>query len=102
MSDHDTVDIIGRQQLVDSLGDFQHNVERYILRSDVCDLLPFEVRKVLDPGYGIHHRVNRDGATGVSGLRARGCGTCNRASSWDNHYVRVITIRISKRLMRSE
>ena len=44
----------------------KHDVERHVLRSDIGHLLSLDVGQVLDPGSGIHHRIDRRRARGVS------------------------------------
>jgi hypothetical protein len=48
MSDDDTVDIVPRQQLINSLSYAKHDVECHVFGSDISDLLPLDIGQVTD------------------------------------------------------
>ncbi len=70
--------------------------EAHVLRADVRDLLALDGGEVRNAGHGGEHRVDGHGAGLVTGLRARGSGAGNRASSGQDHHVRLLGLCVGQ------
>jgi hypothetical protein len=66
------------RELVDAIGELQHDLDAHILGSDVGDLFSSDRREIVDPWYRSEHRVDRQCSRLVRRLRARRGGTRDR------------------------
>jgi hypothetical protein len=100
MSDHEAIDRRLRRHLVDALGNLEQDVEGYILRADVRDLLTLDRGDLVDAGNGGEHRIDGHCAGGIARLSAGRRGAGNRATGREDHDVGLLLLLLRLLLLR--
>src|SRR5262249_42221791 len=102
VGDHDAVDLRSCQQVIDTLDQLQHDVDRHVLRTYVGDLLPFEVGQVIEAGNGIEHVIAVHSAGGVPGLGAGGGGAGDGSTGGQDDDVSFLVFVLAESILAGD